>query len=85
MTKLMEEAIDSLRRDVPAGCQDDVARAVMRLTGKDPSIYQLTPDDEADLDEADAEIARGEFATDEQVLAMWAKHALRKLFKYPVH
>lgn len=76
MTKLMDEAIDSLRRDVPAEYQDEIARAVMQLTGKDQSVYKLTPEEEADLDEADAEIARGEFATDEQVRAMWAKHGL---------
>ncbi len=76
MTKLMEEAIESLRRDVPPEYQDDVARAVMQLTGKDQSVYKLTPEEEADLDEADAEIARGEFATDEEVRAVWAKHGL---------
>ena len=76
MTKLMDEAIDSLRRDVPPEYQDEIAGVVMRLTGKDHSVYTLTPEERADLDEADAEIERGEFATDEQVRAIWAKHGL---------
>ncbi len=76
MTKLMDDAINSLRRDVPAEYQDDIARVVMRLTGKARSIYQLTAAEAADLDEADAEIERGEFATDEQVRAVWAKYGL---------
>ncbi len=76
MTKLMEDAIESLRRDVPPGLQDDIARMVMRLTGKHTPAYRLTPEEEADLDEADSEIARSEFATDEQVRAVWQKHGL---------
>ncbi len=74
MTKPMEDAIESLRRDVPDERQDEIARRVTRLTGKDRSIYMPTPEEAADLDEADAEIAGGEFATDAQVRAMWAKH-----------
>jgi hypothetical protein len=76
MTQLMDEAIESLRRDVPPDRQDDVARVVLQLTGKTSSVYQLTPEEEADLDEADAEMARGEFATDDEVRAVWAKHRL---------
>jgi hypothetical protein len=34
----------------------------------------LTPEEEIDLAEADAEIERGECATDEEVRAMWAKY-----------
>ena len=38
--------------------------------------YVLTPDEEADLDASLAEAERGEFATDGEVRAMWAKHGL---------
>lgn len=34
--------------------------------GKQP-VIQLTPEERADLTEADAEIARGEFTSDEQM------------------
>jgi hypothetical protein len=40
---------------------------------------QLTPEEETDLAEAEAEIERGELATPEEVHAMWAKHGLHSL------
>jgi hypothetical protein len=76
MTKLMDAAIDSLRHDVPSEHQDEIARVVMQLTGRGRTVYKLTLEERADLDEADAEIERGEFATDEQVRAVWAKYDL---------
>jgi hypothetical protein len=76
MTKLMDEAIASLRRDVPPEQQDDVARLVMQITGGSQPVYALSVEEQADLDEADAEIERGDFATDDQVRAVWAKHGL---------
>ncbi|EUB95756.1 hypothetical protein PMI07_002244 [Rhizobium sp. CF080] len=42
----------------------------------DEGVYQLTPEEEADLEEADREIERGEIATEEEVRAMWAKYRL---------
>ena len=76
MTKLMDEAIDALRRKVPRDRQDDVARIVLQLTAGEHVISPLTPEEEADLDESEAAEARGEFATDEQVRAIWAKYGL---------
>jgi hypothetical protein len=76
MTRLMEEAIESLRNDVPPEHQDEIARLVMQLTGRNQTIYALSAEEQADLDQADAEMTRGEFATDEQVRAVWAKHGL---------
>ena len=38
--------------------------------------YVLTPEEEADLDASLAEAERGEFATDDEVRAVWAKHGL---------
>ena len=75
MTDLLEKAMETAR-GLPPALQDDIARVVLALAGDDASIYQLTPDEEADLAEPDAEVARGDFATDEEVRAMWAKHGL---------
>jgi hypothetical protein len=36
----------------------------------------LTPEEEADLAEPDAEIARGGLAIDEEVRAIWVKYGL---------
>jgi predicted transcriptional regulator len=38
--------------------------------------YALTPEEEADIDASLAEADRGEFATDDEVRAVWAKHRL---------
>jgi hypothetical protein len=42
---------------------------------REPTI-PLTPEKEADLAEAEAEIERGEIATDAEVHAMWTKHGV---------
>jgi len=72
---MMEEAIDRLR-NVPSELQDELARVVMELTGAEIGVYELTPEEEADIGASDAAAARGEFATDEQVRAIWAKYGL---------
>jgi hypothetical protein len=75
MTELLKQAFERVRA-LPPETQDDLARVLLRLAGNDEAVYQLTPEEEADLIEADAEIERGELASEEQVLAMWAKYAL---------
>lgn len=54
-----------------------VARLLLHLAGggHEP-VYHLTSEEEADRLASDTEVARGEFATGEQVLAIWAKHDL---------
>ncbi len=75
MSKLIDQAIDALRH-VPVDQQDEIARVVIQLAGGDPPVYELTPEEEADLTASDAAAARGEFATDAQVRSIWAKHGL---------
>jgi hypothetical protein len=45
---------------------------MLQLAGVDQPPIRLTPEEEADL--AEAEIERGELATPEEVRAIWAKH-----------
>ena len=75
MTSIVDHAIQRLR-SLPSEEQDHFARVLLRLTGEGQPVHQLTPEEEIDIDDADAEIARGEFATDEEVRAVWAKHGL---------
>ena len=75
MTKLLEHAVDTVRA-LPAEVQDELARLLLQLAGEEQPVIQLTPEERADLGDADAEIARGEFATDEQIRAMLAKRAV---------
>jgi len=72
MTKLLEQAVDSVRA-LPAEVQDELARLLLQVAGEEQPVIRLTSEERADLAEADAEIARGEFATDEQIHAILAK------------
>ena len=76
MTKLLDQALAAVRGLSP-DAQDDIARVVLRLTGADdePPV-PLTPEEQAAIATSKAAAARGEFSTDEQVRAVWAKHGL---------
>lgn len=75
MTKLLEQAVETVR-GLPPEVQDDLARILLQLAGKDQPVVQLSAADEASLAESLAQADRGEFATDEQVRAIWAKYDL---------
>ena len=75
MTRLLEQAIETVST-LPDDTQDELARILLQLAGVEQPPYELTPEEEADLDASLAEAERGEFATDEEVRAMWAKHGL---------
>jgi hypothetical protein len=76
MTKLLDQAVEAARR-LPPGDQDDIARAIMQLAGADEAApVPLTPDERHAVAKSKAAAARGEFATDEEVRAVWAKHGL---------
>ena len=76
MTKLLEEAVTAIRR-LPPEMQDHIARAMLAFAGEETGeVYILTPEEEAALAESEAEVARGEFASDEEVRAVWAKYGL---------
>jgi hypothetical protein len=76
MTKLLDQAIQ-VARSLPSDAQDDIARVVLQLAGMDdaPSVV-LSDDERAAIEASKDAAARGEFATDEQVRATWAKHGL---------
>ena len=77
MTRLLDQALEAAR-NLPPAAQDDIARIVLRLTGNDdeePPVA-LSSDERAAVAASKAAAARGEFATDEQVRAVWAKHGL---------
>jgi predicted transcriptional regulator len=75
MTKLLEQALETVR-SLPPEMQDELARMLLQLAGKDQHLLQLSPEEEGSLDESLAQADRGEFATDEQVQAIWAKRNL---------
>lgn len=75
MTELLEKAVAAARGLAPE-MQDEIARVVLALTASGPAIYKFTAEEAAEQDAADAEEARGDYASDAEVRAIWAKHGL---------
>jgi hypothetical protein len=76
MTKLLDQALKAVR-SLPVDAQDDIARIILQLAGDDKSApVALAPDERAAIAASKAAAARGEFTTEEQVRAVWAKHGL---------
>ncbi len=76
MTTLLEQALEAARR-LPPAAQDDIARVILRLTGADEETpVSLTAEEDAAIAASANAAARDEFATDEQVRAVWTKHGL---------
>lgn len=73
MTELLKQAIERVST-LPPDQQDEFARVLLRLAGNDEPIYQLSPEEDADLIEAEAEIERGEIATSAEIEAVFAKY-----------
>ena len=74
MTKLLDQAVEAAR-NLSAEAQDDIARVVLQLAGAgDEPPLPLTPDERAAVVRSKAAAARSEFATEEEVRAVWAKH-----------
>jgi hypothetical protein len=76
VTKLLDQAVEAARNLSPDE-QDSIARVVLRLAGADdePPV-PVTLDEQAAIAASKATAVRGEFATDEEVRAVWAKHGL---------
>jgi hypothetical protein len=75
MTVLLEQALESLR-DLPAEKQDALAQLLLQFAGIDQPTIQLNAEEAASFDDSLTQADRGEFAADEQVRAIWAKHGL---------
>jgi hypothetical protein len=74
MTRLLDEAVATVA-SLPDEQQDEFARILLQLAGHEQPVYVLTPQEEADLDASIAAEERGDFATDEEMLAIRAKYA----------
>ena len=72
MTELLDYAIETVRT-LPSEVQDDLARTLLQLAGKQGPIYRLSAEERTDLAEADKEIGRGDFASEAELKALWTK------------
>lgn len=75
MTKLFEQAIDAARTLSPQ-TQDDIARVVLQLAGGELLAMSLTEEEKISFEKSRDEAKRREFASDDEVKSIWAKHGL---------
>ncbi len=76
MTTLLDEALEAAR-SLPPEAQDDIARVVLRLVDTSDQIpAPLTAEEAEAIARSKAAAARGDFASEEQVRAVWRKHGL---------
>ena len=74
MTELMKQAIAAASK-LPAERQEDLARYLLALSNRADDIA-LTADETQAIAEAEAELARGERAPQEQIKAFWKRNGL---------
>jgi hypothetical protein len=76
MTKRLDRAVEAAR-SLPVEAQDEIAHILLQLTGSaEDAAVLLTPEEEAAVAVSMAAAACDDFATDEEVRAVWAKHGL---------
>jgi hypothetical protein len=75
MTSLLDRAVEAAR-SLPPETQDEIARLVLQLAGGEGARIALTADERTAIAASRAAAACGEFATDNEVRAVWAKHNL---------
>jgi hypothetical protein len=76
MTQLLDQAVETARALSPER-QDDIARVVLAFAAEDEqSVLRMTAEELSSLEISRAQAARREFAADEEVRAVWAKHGL---------
>jgi hypothetical protein len=66
MTKLLEQAIEAVRR-LPPASQDDIARAILHLAGSEVEAEQVDPAHLAAVLEGLTQAQQREFATEDEV------------------
>ena len=76
MTELLDQAVEKVQA-LPPETQDRAARILLIYAGDDEAVVESTPEEEADLIEARAEMERGEFATEAGVQAVLSNYRLR--------
>jgi hypothetical protein len=73
MTKDQVEAVFNRVRSWPAERQEQAARILVAFEGRTRGTYRLDADERADIDAALEEDSRGEFASDTEVEALFAR------------
>lgn len=72
MTKLLEKALEAVRRLPPDG-QDEIALAILSLVSNEHEPEEIDPAHLPDVLESLAQARRGEFATDAEIEAAFRR------------
>lgn len=72
MTDLLEMAVAHIRA-LPSDQQDELAVILLRLADAEPEPVALSVAERAAIPTSKAVAARGDFATDDEVSAVWAR------------
>jgi hypothetical protein len=75
MTKLRDRALDAART-LPDETQDEIARIVLALAGSDDASVDLAAEERNAIAASKKATARGDFASEGEVRAVWQKHGL---------
>ena len=76
MTKLLEQAIETAR-ELPSSLQDEIARLMLTFVGEDLSSNDdLSPEDEIAVMCSRRAAEQGDFASEDQMRSLRAKHGL---------
>ena len=74
MTKQQIEEILNRVRTWPLERQEDAAAILLRMEEQGTQVYELTEEEQADIEAGLKEAERGEFATDEEVEAVFSRY-----------
>jgi predicted transcriptional regulator len=75
MTKVLEEVIEKVRR-LPEDRQAYVAEVLEQIVANDDVLFVVPDEHRAAVLEGLGQAERGEFATDEEMAALWKKCGL---------
>jgi hypothetical protein len=75
MTKLLGEAIAKVR-ELPAQDQDAFAAAILSMPDEETPVGQLDEETRAAIGKGLAQTQRGEFASDQEMEALWKRHSV---------
>jgi predicted transcriptional regulator len=73
MTALVEMLLERIA-DWPKEAQAEVIKSIVDIETKYFGVYKLSAEERAAIDEAQAQAARGEFASDEEVEALFNRY-----------
>jgi predicted transcriptional regulator len=73
MTELLDFAINKLR-DLPDASQDEAARILLWTIAAETEPNEFDPETLAAIYEGVGEVARGEFASEEDIQAIWKRY-----------